>query len=78
MHIILFSLRKVGLGHYTLSQLKKIQKHRSLIGDVHGLGLFLGVELVKDRITKKRAINEAEAVLYTALLQRIEFQNHLG
>jgi len=67
-----------NLGNYTLSQLKKMQKRHHLIGDVRGLGLFLGVELVKDRVSKERAINEAEAVMYSALSKRLSFKITMG
>ncbi|MGB8951391.1 MAG: aminotransferase class III-fold pyridoxal phosphate-dependent enzyme [Candidatus Aminicenantales bacterium] len=40
------------VGQYLKSRLKKLQKKYPLIGDVRGLGLFLGIELVKDRETQ--------------------------
>ncbi|OEU47564.1 MAG: aspartate aminotransferase family protein [Desulfobulbaceae bacterium S5133MH15] len=66
------------LGDYALSQLKKMKERHPLIGDVRGLGLFLGVELVKDRSTKERAIDEAEAVMYSALSKGLGFKITMG
>ena len=66
------------LGAYALSQLKKMQERHPLIGDVRGLGLFLGVELVKDRTTKERAIDETEGVMYGALSRGLSFKTTMG
>jgi len=67
-----------NVGNYALSQLKKMQERHPLIGDVRGLGLFLGVELVKNRVTKIRATNEAEAVMYAALSRGLSFKITMG
>src|SRR5260370_18732679 len=49
-----------------------------LIGDVRGLGLMLGVELVKNRQTMERATDEAEQVMYRALSQGLNFKLTMG
>lgn len=42
-------------GNYFMEQLRQVQDEFDLIGDVRGLGLFIGVELVEDRTTKQPA-----------------------
>jgi 4-aminobutyrate aminotransferase-like enzyme/Ser/Thr protein kinase RdoA (MazF antagonist) len=43
------------VGKLMMLELAKVQQEYELIGDVRGLGLFIGVELVEDRRSKKPA-----------------------
>lgn len=54
------------LGERAKRRLEKMKKKHELIGDVRGLGLMLGVDLVKDRETKERAYDEAKKVVWRA------------
>ncbi|ACJ15969.1 aminotransferase [Thermococcus onnurineus NA1] len=58
--------RAKKLGKYTKKRLEKMKEEHELIGDVRGLGLMLGVDLVKDRDTKERAYEEARKVVWRA------------
>jgi 4-aminobutyrate aminotransferase len=66
------------LGRHSLERLQVMKDRHPLIGDVRGLGLFLGVELVKDRQTRERANDEAEAVMYAALSKGVSFKLTMG
>lgn len=54
------------LGAHILAGLHKLKEKHSLIGDVRGRGLMLGIELVIDRKTKEPAKAECARVLETA------------
>jgi alanine-glyoxylate transaminase/(R)-3-amino-2-methylpropionate-pyruvate transaminase len=54
------------VGTHLKSRLLDLQQRQPLIGEVRGMGLMLGVELVKDRKTKEPAKAEAANVLELA------------
>jgi alanine-glyoxylate transaminase/(R)-3-amino-2-methylpropionate-pyruvate transaminase len=54
------------MGNVILSGLQKLKSKYKIIGDVRGKGLMLGVEMVKDRVTKEPAKAECAQVLECA------------
>ncbi|MBI1292789.1 aminotransferase class III-fold pyridoxal phosphate-dependent enzyme [bacterium] len=50
------------LGEHFIAGMKKLQGKHKIIGDVRGMGLMLGMELVKDRETKEPARDETAAL----------------
>jgi 4-aminobutyrate aminotransferase-like enzyme/Ser/Thr protein kinase RdoA (MazF antagonist) len=52
-----------AVGEYLKQELRQLQTAHSLIGDVRGLGLFIGVELVRNRETLEPADNEASQLV---------------
>ena len=50
------------VGNYMLERLKPLVDKYKIVGDVRGSGLFLGVELVKDRTTLEPAAEEASFI----------------
>ena len=70
--------RARDLGRHAMERMRRMMEAHPLIGDVRGLGLFLGIELVKDRRTGERAADEAEAVMYAALSRGLSFKLTMG
>jgi 4-aminobutyrate aminotransferase len=58
-----------AVGARLMDGLRALQQKHPIIGDVRGLGLMIGVELVKDRQTKERAV-EARNALVQAMFRR--------
>jgi 4-aminobutyrate aminotransferase len=68
--------RQVGAA--AIVRLKEIKARHSLIGDVRGRGLLIGIELVRDRESKQPANEAAESVLYRALSKQLSFKTTMG
>lgn len=58
--------RASKMGNYILERLKEIAEKHQLIGDVRGMGMILGVELVKDHRAKMPATFETASLVYRA------------
>jgi 4-aminobutyrate aminotransferase-like enzyme len=51
------------VGHYYRSKLEELQQKHPLIGEVRGMGLLQGIEIVKDRQTKEPGPQETNRVM---------------
>ncbi|MBI2435344.1 MAG: aspartate aminotransferase family protein [Candidatus Hydrogenedentes bacterium] len=70
-------LARVGrMGVLALEEMRGLQQRFPLIHDVRGLGLLLGVELVRQ--DGARATEEAERILYAALRRGLSFKISMG
>jgi 4-aminobutyrate aminotransferase len=58
-----------AVGGRLMDGLRELQNKHPIIGDVRGIGLMIGIELVRDRATKERATDERNA-LVQALFRR--------
>ncbi len=53
----------LATGNYLLKKLKPLAEKYPLVGDVRGLGLYAGVELVTDRNTLEPAAGQADYII---------------
>ena len=66
------------LGAYALERLEQMRDCHTLIGHVTGIGLHLGLELVRDRDSKEPADEEAEMVMFKCLERGLAFKTING
>jgi 4-aminobutyrate aminotransferase len=66
----------VGAG--ALARMRVMLSVRAIIGDVRGVGLLLGIELVTDRAAKTPAAEQADKVMYRALENGLSFKTTFG
>lgn len=53
-------------GEYIMNFLKDLKTEKKIIGDVRGKGLMIGIDLVKNRVSKKPATAEKEKIVKKA------------
>jgi len=66
------------IGDYALGRLRRMMDAHEIIGSVRGLGLLIGVELIKNQETRERARDEAEQIMYSALAKGLSFKISMG
>jgi len=66
------------LGKHALTRLKEMQAKYSVIGDVRGIGLLLGIELDTDQTLRESASELAEEIMYKALGRGLSFKLSMG
>lgn len=65
-------------GCWMEKQLLLLKREFQAIGDVRGIGLLWGIELVKNRETKEKAPELAEKIMYDCLSQGLSFKVSQG
>lgn len=58
--------RSTKIGSYMVKRLNEMKEEFEIIGDVRGKGMFIGVELVKDRKSRKPASEETNNIVFRA------------
>jgi 4-aminobutyrate aminotransferase len=53
----------VKMGGVAMKRLEEMKEKNEMVGDVRGKGLFIGVEIVKNKKSKERGVREAQAVV---------------
>ena len=63
---------------YIRQRLTDMKNNYPIIGDVRGLGMLWGIELVRDRRTKERAVEETGKIMYECLKNGVNFKVSKG
>lgn len=66
------------LGDYALRRMQAMKRKHAIVGDIRGLGLLMGMELVEDGKNEERAPDLAEEVMYKALSRGLGFKLTMG
>lgn len=62
------------MGRRIQDRLQSMKQTYACVGDVRGIGMLAAIELVRDRETKERAIEETEKVMYRCLDRGVSFK----
>ena len=65
-------------GEHALQRIDEMKAKYPIVAGGRGLGLLLGIELVKDRQTREPASDAAERVMYRALEKGLSFKVTMG
>jgi 4-aminobutyrate aminotransferase len=65
-------------GVWFKSELEKLQSQFPVIGDVRGIGMLWGIELVKDQVTKEKDSAAAEKIMYDCMRMGLSFKVSQG
>ncbi len=66
------------LARLLIDELEMLKRRHPLIGDVRIAGILFAIELVTDRVTKEKASNHAESMLYACLSKGLSFKVSQG
>ena len=66
------------LGDYAIERMRAMKRKHECIGDIRGLGLLMGMELVEEGKSGDRATDLAEEVMYRALAKGLSFKLTMG
>lgn len=62
------------VGKHTMERFDVLKEKHPLVGNIAGIGCHIGIDLVKDPVTKERAIKEAEAIMYKCMEKGLAFK----
>jgi 4-aminobutyrate aminotransferase len=66
--------RAQSLGAIAMTGLNEIMNRHPCVGEVRGLGLLLGLEIVRDRLSMRSDPDRAERIMYESLRRGLNFK----